>query len=449
MFTYSYYTPLKFNFSKRSNQYINQLLSETKVPYYLNKETLIWKWNKFNYLLNINRKFVKNRKKKIKPWWVLKKLKWKKHWNKKRKNKWPRFKVNLKKFNFLFLVKSFVHFFRIWKPNIFNRRNKQLKTRIVTIWKDKLYKRKKLKATTLFFKFKQPRAHISKYRFDKKKWMWKILKKKWWWFQNRLFYMIFFKRLRWGYYNNLWWLYLYYFLFKNLIYKKYENIQYFLNSYYNYTQNNKKYNLYYFTYKFIYNKLRFNSYNNYYLLNYSLKLWQKEHKNSNFLKVIKVNWFRNFIDLFRRKFKLFWRKHLILNLILIYLIIFQYKRFIDIARIFGNYATVQLRIIFKKHDQRRFFVLILKLNKFFINKKFYFFKYYNFNTLEACMIIITGRWQRKRWVGSFPKRYREGLVIRAKHHHFDYWYSFFQGDIYNKKGNIGFRIFFIGNQVLR
>lgn len=147
---------------------------------------------------------------------------------------------------------------------------------------------------------------------------------------------------------------------------------------------------------------------------------------------------------FIKKFKFMWRYLLIVNLIKLYIYLLTTNNLNKTASLLNHYFKNQLRVLFSKQDQKYFLYLILNFNKIFINS-FNNYKYNICNNLNSFKIIITGRWQRKRWVTPFPKTYRAGLVkyniLFKKYDKSNYILSYDQKTIFTKKGDIGLRLF--------
>ena len=140
--------------------------------------------------------------------------------------------------------------------------------------------------------------------------------------------------------------------------------------------------------------------------------------------------------------KFLWRFQLTINLIIIYIYLFLSNTLN--TNILLVYLKIQLRVIFSKHEQKFFLKLILQLNKFFINK-INIYKYNSFNNLILLQIIITGRWQRKRWVNPFPQKYKSGLVelnqIFKSYKKINLYLNYKSSQILTRKGIIGLRLF--------
>ena len=101
-------------------------------------------------------------------------------------------------------------------------------------------------------------------------------------------------------------------------------------------------------------------------------------------------------------FRFLWRYAWTYTLFLLYLRLLTYKEKRQSVKLLTNYYQFQFRLLFSKLDQKFFLRLIIQWNKFILT----FCKNNNLlwlNKLHFFQIIITGRWQRKRWVNPFPK----------------------------------------------
>jgi hypothetical protein len=173
---------------------------------------------------------------------------------------------------------------------------------------------------------------------------------------------------------------------------------------------------------------------------FNIYIWQQQYLNLK--QIINPQSFKmiTFLLLFIQ-LKFLWRNRLLLNLLLLNFILLTYPLFYIVSKILGTYIQIQLRVLFSKNEQKFFLTLILQLTKFFINKKPLFkYSFYN-NNINALKIIITGRWQRKRWVAPFPKTFTQGKIFNFKYLNKNLIISYYQAPIYTRKGNIGLKLF--------
>ena len=147
--------------------------------------------------------------------------------------------------------------------------------------------------------------------------------------------------------------------------------------------------------------------------------------------------------------KFLWRSKFTYNLLLIYYYIINNVNTAKAASLLLNYLALQFRILFSKYEQKLFLYLILNFNKLFI-KNVNITKLNYFNNLILLQLIITGRWQRKRWVTPFPKTYISSSLnfnkIYKKLYKYHYRLSYAQKSIWTRKGIIGLRVFLIYNR---
>ena len=215
------------------------------------------------------------------------------------------------------------------------------------------------------------------------------------------------------------------------------NLNFILNNYKWFLNNNKidskikKYKLFFVIIK-ISAKQKIKFYTNYFQ-----PLKQDSNNNNN----------KN-LTIFLLSIKFLWRYQLTINLVWVYIHIFTTTNIQLCGDYFINYIQIQLRVIFSKYEQKTFLKLILKLNKAFINI-INLNKYNFYNNLILLQIIITGRWQRKRWVSPFPLHFKSGLVKLnkvKKTYKQPLFYTIYRvKQVVTRKGIIGFRIFLFFN----
>lgn len=211
---------------------------------------------------------------------------------------------------------------------------------------------------------------------------------------------------------------------------------------------NKFYNKHYHNISIDYNYTNINL-NNYKLLIYCNRLSLKQK-----IKILVVPFNKNFNKNFYifqllNQIRFLWRSKFLLNLFIIYYYLITNKNLNYNATILLNYLTIQFRVIFSKFEQKLLLYLLLNFNKLFINLNNNLNRN-NLNNLILLQVIITGRWQRKRWVTPFPKLYISSpfqynkLYKKINKQH--YILSYKQSSIWTKKGNIGIRIFLLYNR---
>lgn len=141
-----------------------------------------------------------------------------------------------------------------------------------------------------------------------------------------------------------------------------------------------------------------------------------------------------------------WRSKFLINMFIIYFYIITNKNLNVNATILLNYLSIQFRVIFSKYEQKLLLYLVLNFNKLFI-KFNASIRLNHLNNLILLQIIITGRWQRKRWVTPFPKLYISSPLqynkLAKKIYKNNYYLSYKQSSIWTKKGNIGIRLFLL------
>ena len=203
-------------------------------------------------------------------------------------------------------------------------------------------------------------------------------------------------------------------------------------------------------YKNDYNKLKKN-YTQYKLLlnvtkinyNNKLKIFKHSTQYKNLFKFNKYKKKYNLLNFFIN-IRFLWRSQLTINLIILYLYLYTNKNLIMSSTVLLNYIQTQLRVVFSKNDQKSFLNLFLLFNKIFITK-LNTVKYNYFNELLLLQLIITGRWQRKRWVTPFPKYYKSGIVkfskLYNKYNQQDVYLSYKTKKVFTRKGVIGLRVF--------
>lgn len=183
-----------------------------------------------------------------------------------------------------------------------------------------------------------------------------------------------------------------------------------------------------------------------YYVKYILLKKIKIYSNHKFLN-LKIN--NNFFFTLINQIRFLWRSKLLVNLLIIYYYLVTSYSIKNNATILIEYLTVQFRIIFSKYEQKLLLYLLLNLNKIFLNLT-NIIKYNYFNNLILLQIIITGRWQRKRWVTPFPKTYTSSSLeynkLLKKYIVKNYYISYSQNNIWTRKGNIGIRGFLLYNR---
>lgn len=189
-----------------------------------------------------------------------------------------------------------------------------------------------------------------------------------------------------------------------------------------------------------YNKYKLLLYFNKQLLKKKLKV-----KTKIWLNAFNSKHYKYTFNLLKR-IKFLWRSKFAINLLLIYYFLLFNKNLNLSATILINYLTIQFRIIFSKYEQKMLLYSILTFNKIFI--KIINVKKWNYlNKLILLQIIITGRWQRKRWVTPFPKLYISSPLqynkLFKKIYKSNYSIIYKQSTIWTRKGVIGLRIFLL------
>lgn len=166
----------------------------------------------------------------------------------------------------------------------------------------------------------------------------------------------------------------------------------------------------------------------------------------------RLNWDKNqILSLMYQQYriKFLWRSKFTYNLLIVYFILLTFQNLTKGANILITYLSLQFRILFSKHEQKFLMYLILNFNKYFI-ASINISKFNYYNRLLLLQLIITGRWQRKRWVTPFPKTYLSSPYnynkFYKKLHKNHYFFSFAQQSVWTRKGNIGLRVFILYNR---
>lgn len=149
---------------------------------------------------------------------------------------------------------------------------------------------------------------------------------------------------------------------------------------------------------------------------------------------------------FLNQIRFLWRSKFLINMFIIYFYMLTNKNLNINATILLDYLSIQFRVIFSKYEQKLLLYLVLNFNRLFI-KFNSSIKLNNLNNLVLLQIIITGRWQRKRWVTPFPKLFISSPLqynkLAKKIYKNNYYLSYKQSSIWTKKGNIGIRLFLL------
>lgn len=140
----------------------------------------------------------------------------------------------------------------------------------------------------------------------------------------------------------------------------------------------------------------------------------------------------------------FWRSKFFINLVVVYNTVLTTPKLEFTSKTLVNYLSVQMRIIFSKLEQKYLLYFLLTFNKILIKES----DWIGFNMLNQLVIlhiIIRGRWQRKRWVRPFPKKYTIGNLkffkLFKKYTKTEYYLSLSNKQIFTRKGTIHIWIF--------
>lgn len=351
-------------------------------------------------------------------------------------NKKNKFNINLNRLKKIYWSSSFILYLKLLKFNF----NNKISNNYNQIFQNKswlIYNYSNLNPERKKIKFFVKEKYISKFYINIK--LWRLPKKisyKLNILKNLPYYnFLYYKQPNFIYYynfnNNL----IYYYMLKwnlsNQQYKfNYLNTDY--NSLYNNTNFIHKYKILMYLSKLVLlKKIKFVK-----QFNYNLKILKFKSKNSPKL-------------FFLEQIKFLWRSKFTYNLFIIYNLILTTKIIKCSAIILLNYLQIQFRILFSKQEQKLLLYLILNFNKIFI-QQLNINKLNYTNNLILLQLIITGRWQRKRWVTPFPKTYISSPYnynkLSKKIKNNNYYLSYAQKSVWTRKGNIGLRLFLLYNR---
>ena len=149
-------------------------------------------------------------------------------------------------------------------------------------------------------------------------------------------------------------------------------------------------------------------------------------------------------------FKFLWRYKFFLNLLIIYSFVILNQHIQISANLLIDYLAPQFRTIFSKHEHRYLIKFIIRFISMFarvLDKE----KFSNIEQLLFCQIIITGRWQRKRWVRPFPtvltSKDPKFFKMFIKHRKEPYITSMSSKEVWTQKGVITFWITLFFKQI--